>query len=42
VAWSESKLMVRNQAIGEEEDLMSEAMMDCMAMLMIGSRLIGL
>ena len=44
VTWSETKLMIGNQAIGEEEglDLMSEAMMDSITLLMIGRRLIGL
>ena len=42
VTWSEIKLMIRNQAIGEEEGFNSEAMMDSITLLMIGKRLIGL
>ena len=42
VTWSETKLMIGNQDIGEEEGLMSEAMMDSITLLMIGRRLIGL
>ena len=40
--WSESKLMIGNLAIGVKKDLMSEAMMDSITLLMIGRRLIGL
>ena len=42
VTWCETKLMIGNQAIGEEEDLMSAAMMDSITLLIIGRRLIGL
>ena len=42
VTWSETKLMIRNQALEKRKDLMSEAMMDSITLLMIGRRLIGL
>ena len=41
VTWSETKLLIGNQAIGEEEALMSEAMIDSITLLMVGTRLIG-
>ena len=42
VTWSESKLIIGNQAIGEEERFKSEVMMDSITLLMTGRRLIGL
>ncbi len=42
VTRSETKLMIRDQAIGEEERFHIEAVMDSMTLLIIGRRLIGL
>ena len=43
VTWSESKLMIGNlKPLEKRKDLMSEAMMDSITLLMIGRRLIGL
>jgi len=42
VTWTESKLMIRNQPLEKSKDLMSEAMMDSMTLLIIGRRPIGL
>ena len=42
VTWTESKLIVRDQAVRKHEDLTSEPMMDSMTLLLIGSKLPGL
>ena len=42
VTWSESKLMIGNEAIGEEEGFNVGSVMSSMTLLMIGRRLIGL
>ena len=42
VTWSETKLMMEIKPLEKRKDLMSEAMMDFITLLMIGRRLIGL
>ena len=42
VTWSESKLMIEIKPLEKRKDLMSEAMMDSITLLMIGRRLICL